>query len=131
MNVTAIIVYPAAASAFVEPSGREVWDPTASPTPWVKVGEEPIDATTPETAADIVYCRWNNGSGQESDAFRASGRRSFSVGDMVILPEMEVTLRCAPFGFDVVDAPLAEAIADDGPDTMDYDYTFQSRRAAS
>lgn len=130
MNVTALIIYPSATSVIVEPSGRKVWDHDAAPTPWVKVGEETIDAATPEEAADIVYCRWNNGSGQESDAFRASRRRSFSVGDMVILPEMEVTLRCASLGFDVVDAPLADAIADGGPDIMDFDYTFRSRRSA-
>lgn len=127
MKVTALILYPSAASVVVEPSGREVWDPDGD-IPWVKVGEETLDATSPEAAAETIYARWNNGSGSESDTFRAAKRRSFSCGDMVILPEMEVALRCASFGFDVVDAPVADTIADEGDDTMDIDYMFRSRR---
>ena len=47
---------------------------------------------------------------------------------MVVIPEMESALRCGSFGWDVVDCPVAEAILDDGEDTMDFDYTFRSRK---
>lgn len=139
MNVTVLIVYPAAVSTVTESSGREVWDIDASPTPWVKVGEETfdvpgsvlenIDIDPPTWAAELVYCRWNNGSGEESEAFRAAERRSLSVGDMVVIPAMEITLRCGRIGWDVVDAPVADTIADEGDDTMDIDYG-RGRRAA-
>lgn len=124
MNITAIVLYPSATSTITEPSGRKVWEINASDTPWVKVGEETISAASPEAAAEIVFARWNGGSGQESDAFRNARRRSFSTGDMVVIPEMEIALRCASFGFNVVDCPVADTITDEGDDVMDFDYMF-------
>lgn len=128
MKVTALILYPSATSTVTETSGREVWDPTAGPTPWVHVGTETLDATNPHDAAEMVYARWNNGSGQESDAFRAAGRRSLSCGDLVVIPEMEATLWCASCGFDNVTAPTTDQITDTGDDMLDIDYM---RREAS
>ena len=52
--------------------------------------------------AEQIYAGWNAGSDQESEKFLSSKCRSLSVGDVLVFPEIETSLACAPLGWSVV-----------------------------
>lgn len=74
----------------------------------VQVGREvftDIDFPTPETPlvlAEQVFERWNIGSGVESEGFLRTRVRSFSVGDVVVFPELETSLICLSAGWGTI-----------------------------
>lgn len=83
---------------------------------WVPVGTEILEVeweSIPPTAAthlaEKVWERWNRGSGSESPTFLRARTRSMCVGDLVMIPALEVALVCDSFGWETV-AVTAENI---------------------
>ena len=93
----------------------DCWESGVGKGPFVKVGTvtayaNVADADAARRVAEVIFCEWNNGSGQESQAFRRAQIRSLSVGDVVAIDELETTLECGRVGWDVRPALTPEEV---------------------